>query len=122
MALFLPGYIVAFIGTPKVDANGQIGSFSVLYFIGWAYMLAIYIWNRWMKGGQGQTIGRGVAGVTLVDAQGQPLGTGKAFVRDIAHIVDSIICYVGWLFPFWDAKRQTLADKIMNTYVVTVPK
>ena len=31
---------------------------------------------------------------------------------------DSIICYIGWLFPLWDSKRQTLADKIMKTVVI----
>jgi uncharacterized RDD family membrane protein YckC len=41
-----------------------------------------------------------------------------AFVRDIAHIVDSVICFVGYLFPLWDSKRQTLADKIVGTVVV----
>jgi len=24
----------------------------------------------------------------------------------------------GWLFPIWDAKRQTFADKIISTVVV----
>jgi uncharacterized RDD family membrane protein YckC len=41
-----------------------------------------------------------------------------AFVRDICHIVDAIICYVGFLFPLLDAKRQTLADKIVKTVVI----
>jgi RDD family len=46
---------------------------------------------------------------------GQPIGFGLSIVRQIAHVVDSLICYIGWLFPLWDAKRQTLADKIMST-------
>ena len=41
-----------------------------------------------------------------------------AFVRQLAHIIDSLICYIGWLFPLWDAKRQTIADKIMSTIVI----
>ena len=41
-----------------------------------------------------------------------------AFVRDIAHIVDAIICYVGFLFPLWDGKKQTLADKMVHTVVL----
>jgi hypothetical protein len=24
----------------------------------------------------------------------------------------------GWLFPIWDAKRQTFADKIISTVVI----
>jgi uncharacterized RDD family membrane protein YckC len=46
---------------------------------------------------------------------GQPIGFGLSVVRQIAHIVDSIICYIGFLWPLWDPKRQTLADKIMRT-------
>ena len=49
---------------------------------------------------------------------GQPIGMLMAFVRDICHIVDSIICYIGYLFPLWDAKRQTIADKIVKTVVI----
>jgi hypothetical protein len=33
----------------------------------------------------------------------------------LAHIIDGAICYIGYLFPLWDAKRQTIADKIMTT-------
>ena len=42
-------------------------------------------------------------------------------MRQLAHIVDSLICYIGWLFPLWDAKRQTIGDKIMGTVVVKDP-
>jgi hypothetical protein len=41
-----------------------------------------------------------------------------AFARDICHILDSLACYIGWLFPIWDAKRQTFADKIVSTVVI----
>ncbi|HYN17024.1 MAG TPA: RDD family protein, partial [Actinomycetes bacterium] len=49
---------------------------------------------------------------------GQPMGGGMAFVRDLAHIVDALPCYIGFLFPLWDARRQTFADKIMSTVVI----
>jgi hypothetical protein len=39
-------------------------------------------------------------------------------VRQLAHIIDGAICYIGYLFPLWDAKRQTIADKIMGTICV----
>jgi hypothetical protein len=55
--------------------------------------------------------------VLVAEATGQPIGTGKAFLRDVCHILDTLACYVGWLFPIWDAKRQTLADKLMTTVV-----
>ena len=131
-ALALPGSVLLWLGMPKttvvtVGSRSEISQTStnvVLLLLGLILALGVWVWNRGMKGGQGQTVGRKVAGVKLVDMQGQPLGTAKALIRDIAHIVDSIICGlpIGWLAPLWDAKRQTWADKIMNTQVVTVPK
>ena len=39
-------------------------------------------------------------------------------MRQIAHYVDQLICYIGYLFPLWDDKRQTIADKLMTTVCV----
>jgi hypothetical protein len=36
-------------------------------------------------------------------------------LRQIAHVVDAVILHIGYLFPLWTAKRQTLADKMMAT-------
>ena len=35
---------------------------------------------------------------------GQPIGFGLSVVRQLAHIVDAVICYVGFLFPLWDCQ------------------
>lgn len=124
-AVLIPGYILLAIGIPRTDAaTGQLGTIGVTYLIGAIYVLAVVIYNRWYRGGKtGQTIGRGVVGVKLISEKtGQPIGPGMAFVRDIAHVADNVIFYIGWLFPLWDPKRQTLADKIVGTVVVTVAK
>jgi uncharacterized RDD family membrane protein YckC len=94
--------------------NVALAIIGVLIVLGWQ------IYNRWYLGGTtGQSIGKKVMNIRLVSEQtGQPIGMLMAFVRDICHIVDSLICYVGWLFPLWDAKRQTIADKIVKTVVV----
>ena len=88
-----------------------------LFSVGW---LGWWIYNRVITmGNTGQSLGKRMVGIKLVgEATGAPLGAGMTFVRDLAHIVDAAICYVGFLFPLWDAKAQTLADKIMTTIVV----
>jgi uncharacterized RDD family membrane protein YckC len=92
---------------------------TAIYLLFVLIALVAQIYNRWYLGGQGQSLGKKVIGMRLISEEtGQPIGTLMAFVRDICHFVDSIICYIGYLFPLWDAKRQTLADKIMKTVVI----
>jgi hypothetical protein len=55
------------------------------------------------------------------EVTGRPIGFGRSVVRQLAHVVDAIIVGIGYLFPLWDAKRQTLADKIMTTVVLPIP-
>jgi hypothetical protein len=45
----------------------------------------------------------------------QPIGFGRSIPRQIARLVGAAICCTGFVFPLWDARRQTLADKIMTT-------
>ncbi|OBI93213.1 RDD family protein [Mycobacterium asiaticum] len=80
-------------------------------------ILAYVVWNYGYKQGTtGSSIGKSIMKFKVVsEVSGQPLGFGMSLVRQIAHFVDAIICYVGFLFPLWDKKRQTLADKIMTT-------
>jgi uncharacterized RDD family membrane protein YckC len=95
-------------------------SLNALYFVFTLLGLVVTGYNRWyLAGTTGQSWGKKALGQRLLGEQtGQPIGFGMAFVRDLAHIIDAVICYIGFLFPLWDAKRQTLADKICKTVVV----
>jgi uncharacterized RDD family membrane protein YckC len=87
--------------------------FMSLAIFGW------FIYNTVYLGGTtGRTWGRVVAGTRLVrESGGQPVGPGLAFLRHILHCLDSIF-FIGFLFPLWDPKRQTFADKILGTVVI----
>ena len=87
---------------------------TVLSYLG---LFAFILWNScYRQGTTGQSIGRRVAKTKLVKIEtGRPVGFGTALVRQICHNVEFII---GYLFPLWDAKRQTFADKIVGTVVV----
>lgn len=79
--------------------------------------LAFALWNYGARQGiTGSSIGKAALKFKVVSERtGEPIGFGLSIVRQLAHIVDAVICYIGYLFPLWDAKRQTLADKIMTT-------
>jgi uncharacterized RDD family membrane protein YckC len=111
-----------FLDGPTADpATGESTVGGPLYWLMALVAFLVSGYNRWFLAGRtGQSWGRKALGITLLDEQtGQPIGAGKAFLRDLAHFVDSVICYIGWLFPLWDAKRQTIADKIVRTVVVS---
>jgi uncharacterized RDD family membrane protein YckC len=84
--------------------------------------LAYVIWNNgYRQGTTGSSLGKSVMKFKVVsETTGQPIGFGLSVVRQLAHFVDAIICYIGFLFPLWDAKRQTLADKIMTTVCLPI--
>jgi uncharacterized RDD family membrane protein YckC len=84
--------------------------------------LAYLVWNYgYRQGTTGSSLGKSVMKVKVVsEVTGQPLGFGMSVVRQLAHFVDAVICFIGFLFPLWDAKRQTLADKIMTTVVLPI--
>ncbi len=97
-----------------------ISKSTAVYLLFALAALAVTVYNRWIMAGRtGQSWGKQVLNLRLIsESTGNPIGGGLAFARDICHIVDSLICYIGWLFPLWDAKRQTIADKIVSTIVV----
>ncbi|MGZ6753447.1 MAG: RDD family protein [Nocardioides sp.] len=110
-------------GTKTVSTSGG-GVVVVLILLGVVTSLAFLVWNTCIRAGRtGYSIGKGVLGIKLVgEDTNAPIGAGMAFVRQLAHIVDSIPCDIGYLWPLWDSKRQTFADKIMKTVVVNQPK
>lgn len=96
----------------------------VSFYVCMAIALAYLIWNLgYRQGTTGQSIGKSIMKFKVVSEKTcQPIGFGLSIVRQLAHIVDSLVCYIGWLFPLWDARRQTLADKIMSTVCVPLER
>ncbi|GJF09352.1 hypothetical protein NGTWS0302_36860 [Mycolicibacterium cyprinidarum] len=83
-------------------------------------IIAYVVWNfGYRQGTTGSSIGKSILKFKVVSEKTwQPIGFGLSIVRQLAHIIDGAICYIGYLFPLWDAKRQTIADKIMTTVCI----
>jgi uncharacterized RDD family membrane protein YckC len=97
----------------QLAISRPLGALLSLVALGWG------LYNAYLQGDTGQSVGKKQAGIRLVrEADGQVIGGGPGIGRFFLHIVDAIPCYIGFLFPLWDAKKQTFADKIMNTVVV----
>lgn len=106
-------------GASNSTGVALIGNLVVIVAsIGWV------IYNYGMQQGTtGYSLGKGVLGIKLISEEtGQPIGIGLSIARVFVHILDALPCYIGYLWPLWDEKRQTFADKILHTVVVEAPK
>ncbi|GGR42987.1 putative RDD family membrane protein YckC [Nocardioides luteus] len=110
--------------TPGEPNGALLAIGGILAFLGFLLGLAFLFWNYGLKQGKtGYSIGKGVLGIKVVkEADGQVLGTWFSIGRFFVHYLDQLPCYLGYLWPLWDDKRQTFADKILSTIVVNEPK
>ena len=82
----------------------------------------MWVWFSVQVGTTGSSPGMRVVGLKCVSkSTGQNIGTGTAILRWLLHIVDSVLCFLGWFWPIWDSKRQTFSDKIVGSLVYRVP-
>ena len=113
-AIYVVGLILGLILGSISSALGAI----VLILV---YLAALVggLYFSYLTGETGQSPGKRILGIKVVnEATGQPIGGGNGIARYFIHILDGF-CLIGYLFPLWDAKKQTFADKIQTTVVVT---
>jgi uncharacterized RDD family membrane protein YckC len=104
-------------------STGQIvtsgGAPAALLLIALVWFLGVGLYNGYRQGTTGSTFGEQAVGIRIVlEATGQPMGFGLAIGHYLGHILDGLPCYLGYLWPLWDAKNQTFADKICSTLAI----
>lgn len=106
----LPGVVADLV---QISISRPLGQLLSVAALAWA------LYNAYLAGTTGQSIGKKTAGIRLVREQdGQLVGGGLAIGRYFLHVLDALPCLLGFLWPLWDAKRQTFADKILKTLVI----
>jgi uncharacterized RDD family membrane protein YckC len=115
--IFVVGIVFAIL-----DAIANTSAFNYLWYL---VSLGYWIWQWIRQGSSGQTIGKSAIGIKLVREQdasvvGPGLSIGRGVLRGIGFALCFIPGLVDVLFPLWDAKRQTVVDKMLNTVVIDV--
>lgn len=114
------------IGTCTV--NGQLelckkptsGGLAIIYITTIA-MVAIYliVYRGILVAKNGGTFGQRIVGVRVAnEANGANLSPGQAIGRAFATLLSTFACYLGFLWPLWDSKKQTWHDKLSHSLVV----
>ena len=65
----------------------------------------------------GWSLGRALLGIEVVQQDGASVGLGQLMLRELAHLLDTLSVFVGWLWPLWDSRRRTFADLLLRTEV-----
>ncbi|MEU8996770.1 RDD family protein [Streptomyces caniferus] len=101
-------------------SSTPVGAFIVMG-LAWLIMIGGTFFLIAKEGSSGQTPGKKALGVKVIkETTGQPLGFGMTFVRYLCRYLNGLLCGLGWLWPLWDDKSQTWADKLAGTVVVSV--
>ena len=99
-------------------AEGLGVTVAVLTYVA---VFALQVQQLVVQGRTGQTIGKRAVGIKLVRLRdGQPVGPGLSIGRALTHVLDAYSFLLGYLWPLWDKKNQTFADKCLSTVVLKV--
>ncbi len=64
------------------------------------------------------TYGKQLLGIKVCDLQGEPITTAHAAGRNFAKILSTLTFFLGYLYSFFNEKKQCLHDVIAGTLVV----
>ena len=96
----------------------------VLFAVSYVAIVVFAIWNFVIRQGRkGQTLAKSWLNIKVVRAAtGDVPGVWLALGRYVLQsILTPLTLYLNVLWPLWDAKNQTLHDKVCSTVVIRVP-
>ena len=66
----------------------------------------------------GWSVGRALMGIRVVrtgKGGDVPAGPWRLVIREMAHLLDTLSLFIGWLWPLWDGRNRTFADLLLHT-------
>ena len=123
LVLGIPIALLAFALDPdQFNLNAGVGyNPNVDAAINGLNLIAGVLYYSLLEGGAaGQTLGKRLCGIRVVDADTyQPgIGVGRGVGRWAARFLSQIPCGLGYLWMLWDPRKQTWHDKLVRTVVV----
>lgn len=98
-------------------ASAMLGGMLLGYLLLFAGSLIVWVFNIYLLGRDGATLGKRWMKMKVLDPAGQPLGFGKAFLRELVKQLLGGLCFLLYLWPLFDNQKQGLWDKLFDTHV-----
>ena len=126
----IPGWVLFGIGiaiaASSADSRGNLsqdsagaafGLMALAYIAILIGALGFGIYNIYLLGKTGSTLGKRWMKIKVLDPLGQPLGFWKAFARELVKGLIGNVCLILYFWPMWDQEQQGLYDKLFSTHV-----
>lgn len=111
--------ILALIGNLLIPRDDVFSLAVIIPYYGMAILLnAAYF--TYFHGTTGQTPGKRMLGLRVVQADGTPLTPGIAFLRWVGYIISKIPLFLGFIWAAFDGRKQGWHDKIAGTVVIRI--
>ena len=95
-----------------------MGVFPVVYVV--TTIIAGMVYFTWFHGAAGQTPGKRLLGLRVIQTSGVRMTFGVAFLRCVGYLISSLFFWLGFLWIAFDGRKQGWHDKIAATLVVRV--
>jgi uncharacterized RDD family membrane protein YckC len=92
------------------------GLFAVVYFV--TTLLAGMFYFIWFHGTVGQTPGKMLFGLRVIQISGENMTLGVAFLRWVGFVVSGLVFLLGFIWIAFDGRKQGWHDKIAATLVI----
>ena len=116
LALGLEGDMLGRVLASPGDIIPGMGVFALLYLA--ASFLAGVIYFTWFHGIGGRTPGKMLLGLRVIQASGEPMTPGVAFLRWVGYLISGPVFCLGFLWVAFDGRKQGWHDKIAATLVI----
>jgi len=107
---------ILIIGSDSELPGGEIGPLLNSYYASAAVMCIFYF--IYFHAVTGQTIGKRMLGMKVVQTTGEPMSAGAAFLRCVGYLVSGMFFFLGFLWIAFDGRKQGWHDKIAGTLVI----
>jgi len=125
IAMIVDGLIVVFVSFILALLVGMVDVFFGQGVLPWNLIIVlimlvfsiIYFTGNWVRT-SGQTLGKLLLSIKIVNVDGSPLTTGKLFLRFFGYILSGIVASLGFFWVAVDKKCRGWHDIIAKTYVI----
>jgi uncharacterized RDD family membrane protein YckC len=94
------------------------GLFTVVYVV--TTLLTGMIYFTWFHGTVGQTPGKMLFGLRVIQISGEKMTLGVAFLRWVGCLVSGLVFLLGFIWIAFDGRKQGWHDKIAATLVIRI--